>query len=674
MNLNPINPARPRWWPGWLNWVWPYLFPPPHNSPQHGDHPRTEAESWELGLFPIIAFIGAVCLLIVALGFNGARRDWFHHETILWVGMITFYALVAWRLVSPLPSRRERVALVLYGGVGLYLIKVLHSPIYFTFYDELLHYRTAAHIIESGRQFLEHSLLPVSPLYPGLENVAVAFVNLTNLDLYAAGILTILVARVVFVLLIYLLYEKTSQSPRLAGIAALIYAANPHFIFFDAQYSYESLALVFVVMVLFGVQYRFHHQEDKPLGATWLIIFGIAATLVTHHVTSYFLLLALILWSIVAMIFRYPNHSRTTLLGATALAAVAILSWMMYVAIITIDYLVPILSGAVFDLFKVLLREESGRQLFSDEGEHTLRSWERLIVLGTAVTILLGIMIGALFTWWEQRNRPTYIFLGILGLLYPFTQLLRFSERGPEIASRIGPFMFIGIAFVIGVAVTRLYDPLRQPWPVPVPPPFVPSSLWRVGERVIGSVVWRFDAVKQVVLTGFIVIMFWGNFLVSFPRWALMPSPYMASADTRSVESQSIETAWWMRTYIGPEQRIAADRINGLLMVAYAGQYQVTGSWLGINVPGVFLDAPFTAVEYGVLCQGDIEYLVIDHRFTRYLPMLGFYYEAQERATPYRQPLEAAALDKFRTRPEFDLIYNNGELLIYQVDLEHCDQ
>jgi hypothetical protein len=67
--------------------------------------------------------------------------------------------------------------LVLLAGVGLYMIKVMHSPIHFTFYDELLHYRTAANILETGFHFQENPLLPVSPLYPGLENVAVALAS-----------------------------------------------------------------------------------------------------------------------------------------------------------------------------------------------------------------------------------------------------------------------------------------------------------------------------------------------------------------------------------------------------------------------------------------------------------------------------------------------------------------
>jgi uncharacterized membrane protein len=128
---------------------------------------------------------------------------------------------------------------------------------------------------------------------------------LGRLDIFHAGLITVMLARIAFVLIMYLFYEKTSQSPRLAAIATLIYAANPHYILFDAQFSYESLALVFVVMVFLGIQYRMTIHEDKPLGASLLIIAGICATLVTHHVTSYFLLLCLILWAVVAYVLPY---------------------------------------------------------------------------------------------------------------------------------------------------------------------------------------------------------------------------------------------------------------------------------------------------------------------------------------------------------------------------------
>jgi hypothetical protein len=146
----------------------------------------------------------------------------------------------------------------------------------------------------------------------------------------------------------------------------------------------------------------------------------------------------------------------------------------------------------------------------------------------------------------------------------------------------------------------------------------------------------------------------------------------MASADTRSIDAQSMATMERVIQFLGPDQRLAADRINGLLLVAYGKEYQVTGSWGNINVPGVFLDTPFTDVEYRTLCEGGIQYLVVDYRFTKQIPMLGFYYESGENDQAYVEPLEDAAFEKLKVRDELSLVYNDGTVLIYQVDLEFC--
>jgi hypothetical protein len=139
------------------------------------------------------------------------------------------------------------------------------------------------------------------------------------------------------------------------------------------------------------------------------------------------------------------------------------------------------------------------------------------------------------------------------------------------------------------------------------------------------------------------------------------------------VDAVSINTAEWVSQYLGPNQRLAADRINGLLLVAYSRAYQVTGSWSSINVPGIFLSVPFTDVEYRTLCEGKIKYLVVDYRFTTHLPMLGFYYESGESRQYYRDPLDNAVFEKFKVRNEFSPIYDDGTIMIYQVDLSFCD-
>ncbi|MGO8477736.1 hypothetical protein ACC739_38260, partial [Rhizobium ruizarguesonis] len=53
-------------------------------------------------------------------------------------------------------------------------------------HDEFLHWATVKDILEAGRLFLPNPLLPVSPLYHGLELITSALVNLSGLSVLAA--------------------------------------------------------------------------------------------------------------------------------------------------------------------------------------------------------------------------------------------------------------------------------------------------------------------------------------------------------------------------------------------------------------------------------------------------------------------------------------------------------
>ncbi len=157
-----------------------------------------------------------------------------------------------WRhgLIVPGVSRQEAIGLVVVLGLAIHFVKLLQSPLRFTFSDEFPYWRTANDILTSGHLFKENSLLPVSPLYPGLELATTAVANLTGLSIFGAGVIMVGVARVALALALYLFYEQVSGSARVAGIAAAIYMGNPHFVIFDAQFAYESLGLAFLLTVL----------------------------------------------------------------------------------------------------------------------------------------------------------------------------------------------------------------------------------------------------------------------------------------------------------------------------------------------------------------------------------------------------------------------------------------
>ena len=165
------------------------------------------------------------------------RRTW-ANETF-WLGLVVLYLPIALRLLRENVAREERIGLVVVLGVALYLVKILQSPTAFIQFDEFLHVRTATDILEKHHLFARNSLLPVSPLYPGLEIATTAIANLTGLSIFWSGALLLLVARVIFVISLFLLTEIVCGSALVACIASLIYMTHSGFLFFHAMFAYE---------------------------------------------------------------------------------------------------------------------------------------------------------------------------------------------------------------------------------------------------------------------------------------------------------------------------------------------------------------------------------------------------------------------------------------------------
>ncbi len=195
---------------------------------------------------------------------------------------------VAFRMALPQTPRRERIALAVWLGLALYLLKILRSPGGFTFHDEFPHFATVDAILRTQHLFGWNSLQEVSAFFPGLEVATAALANVAGLSVEAAGLIVIGVARVIASLVIYLIYEEISGSPRVAGIGSVLAIAYPNYIFWSSQYSYESLALPLSMLVLLLGLFR-GRRNAAHRSLLVMALITIAAVVMTHHITSYFL-------------------------------------------------------------------------------------------------------------------------------------------------------------------------------------------------------------------------------------------------------------------------------------------------------------------------------------------------------------------------------------------------
>lgn len=592
----------------------------------------TPGQRW--GWLPALSVVSALGLLLVALADTAARQTMGVAAPLFWAGLLVLFVPPFIRLTVSAASRRERIGLVMVLGLGFYLVKIAHSPLAFTFFDESLHWSTADDILRSHRLFGVNSLLPVSPLYPALEIVTSALASVSGLTIFGAGATLLGVGRLVFVLALYLFYERVCRSARVAGLAVLLYMTNPNFLFFDAQFAYESLGLPLAALVLFTVERRLRARDGSWLGLNLTLVLGIGAVVVTHHLTSYALAAFLIVLAIVSWRVgegrRFAGNTGWTALLALVLA----LAWLVYVASLTIEYLEPNLIAGVREVGALIAGEAKPKQLFRSDAGQVAPLWERLTGFASVGLILLGLPAGLLGVWRRFRADAGAVALAIAALAYPVSLGLRLTPSGAELSNRFSEFVFVPLGFVLAVGIVEF------------------------GLR------GRAKGIRRLSIASGAAVILMGGVIVGWPPWDRLPGPFLVDDDSRSIGPQGVAAAEWARDVLGPGNRVAADRTNARLMGSYGEQRVVTHLYDGVDVSGIFLASRMGPSEEAILRQGNIRYIVVDRRLGDALPQDGAYFEVDG---PYKRPINPAALAKFDRLSDVSRVYDGGNIVIYDV-------
>lgn len=600
---------------------------------------RTRSANWELGWLPALSVVGALGVLLLAIAHSGARYDAGWAQPLYWTALVILITPMSTRLMLPGVSRREAIGLVVFMGVAAFFIKLLQSPLRFTFFDEFLHWRTAHDIIKSGHLFKENSLLPVSPLYPGLEIATVAVVDLTGLPIFEAGVIVLIIARLILVLALYLFFEEIVGSVRVAGIAVAMYMGNPHFVIFDAQFAYESLALAFLLMILLALLHGQRTAGSERFGFNLLAVVTLATLISTHHATSYMTTIFLSLWGLTTIIYNWWFQTREPGPVWIALLAAALnAAWLLEVSSITIGYLAPHLEGAVVSVLNLMAGEGSDRELFKSSSGIPTPILEKLIGLGGPGLIMLCLPFGLLQFWLKYRRCVIAWAMAFAALSYPGTLLLRLTGAGWEISARSSVFVYIPVAFILALALEYTWLPRRINW------------------------------IRPVLSAPYIAVFFCSGIIGGWSPWARMPWPYEVGADTRSIEPQGLAAAEWASNHLPPDSRIAADRINTTLWGTYGEQRMVTNLIDKVVISGIFLANYIGPNEREAVREGEIQYIVVDMRISTSLPFDGHYYEAWEKlVVSYTHPISPAALEKFDYMDHVNRLFDSGDIRLYDI-------
>lgn len=637
--------------------------------------PVAVAHTWTPGWLPAIAVIGALGLLLVAFAYNGARQSAPWALLLFWAGIVTMITPVAVRQLMPEVGRAERAGLVIWLGLSLYLVKVLHSPLGFSLHDEFPHFRTANDILQSGHLFQLNALQNVSALFPGMQIAISAIAQLSGLSIHASAMVLIGAARLLVVLSAYLIHERVSGSPWVAGVASLLYCAYPNFVYWSAQFGYESLALPLATVTLLAIIYGAHEEPGQRW--SWLLAaLTLGALTVTHHLTSYVITFILVLLALVAALHRpaislgerlfgaifgnrlvrplaertagalFPSLREPEPAGKTATERLSFgffwlgslglsLAWLFSVAQQTIPYLGPHIAGAFTALIRLIAREESGRTLFrSAAPEYTLPVWERALALASVGLLTLALPVGLVFVWRRYRQHPFALLLAGFAMIYPVSLVFRITSQGAEISNRSSNYLFLAVAFVAAVAFVEL---MRGPGRL---------------------------ALRRAVAGVAIVLSLMGAIVIGMPPWARLPGPYVLMSDIRGIQQQGVSAAFWARDALEPGYRMASDKTNWLLMGSYGEQDPVeTMAW-------IYFSPRLAELEHRDLQRRNVRYVVTDQRITTGLPISGIFFTSGEpNAGRHTEPFPAELLAKFDTAPLISRVFDSGDIQIYDAKL-----
>jgi hypothetical protein len=578
------------------------------------------------------ALTTAFGLLLVAIADFRARRGMEPSEPFFWLGLVVIALPIGLLLWSPRGSRGDRIGLVLLLGLGLELVRVFYNPNRLAFYDEFSHWRTAIDIATSSHLFLPNPLQPISAYYPGLEALTVAFAEISGLSLTEAGVLVIAIGRIVLVLALFMMFERVSRSRRAAGAAVLLYTANPSFVFFDAQFSYESLAVPLAVVAAAVLATRTPSRARTALARALLSGVAIAAVVVTHHVTSFALVALLGIWAVVGRLLgRRAAGKQVTPVTQAVLAAAAAAAWLVLVSPLTVSYVAPHIIGGFEQLIQLMNGESTGRRLFEDATGVPASLVERVVGYIAVFLILVALPVAL----WSIRRfygrSPMAIAMGLVALGYPASLGLRLTTAGAEAAGRLSAFVFVGVAFAIAV--------------------------W--GTRVTSS---QTNAIPGRLLAIATTAVFVGGVVVGFAPWARLPFPYRPAADSRSVEPEGLTAAAWTAAQLGPHHVFLTDRTNRQLLGTYGYQDPT------YTYPALVLLLSPTVSEAGIrtIASNHIEYVLADRRLGFAEPLVGAYRIGRDGGL-IRSALDPAAFTKFDVLPAISRVFDSGDIQIFDL-------
>jgi hypothetical protein len=567
------------------------------------------------------------------------------YDPIFWAGMLLAYLAVAWRAVS------GRFTVPWLGLLGLFTLlpKFWMSPDGPIYYDETAHFALLRNVISAGRLFQYTPLLPIATHYPGLESAAAGIHWLTGLSPWDSALTLIAAVHSLLLVQIYYIARALQVPHRYAAMAGLVYAANPSFLYEDAQFAYESVAILLMLTIV-----RLYVEAlaaERSGGRTWrqslsavlliaLLSFGCVAT---HHLTSLTglaLLLAgaLFIKPIAGLVDRKGGWRRLFVRWMPVLMLGMCLGlWFAFVAPGTVSYLLPNLSGPTSKLLAFVgIGHSSTAGLRAPFSASVAPGYERIAAIAAPALIAAALVAAGIRWLWKRRLRSNFLWSFVVVAAYLASLPLTLAATGAAGSHRTWATTYAGVSLLPAALVALFELDKHRPW--------LKRSALAAGAAGL-------------------IILLVGNTAAGINVDYRFPGPYEFDSDTRSVTPETLRLADWVQAHLGPGAHVVTDRFTGLALTAHADA--VTP----LQVPGLPIGSiwynrrpPTPSLMSAMERQRD-DYLAVDVRDARYAATdIPLFVGGEPPLVPLRN------ITRLAQWPWLRLLYSSSHYRLYKIN------
>ena len=349
-------------------------------------------------------------------------------------------------LIAPAFSRFAAIASL---GIWGALPRLLRGPVPLYFNDEFAQLWQTQRLVQTNSLPSTNPLgVSMAPSFPGLSYLTYVIHLAIPVNVPTLGITIVLIAHALGLFGIYFLARSIGVGSRGSSIAAILYALNPSWLYFDAMYSYESLAIPLAIWSLVAVS--FSVRRGTKMGWKLAAAILIPSTIVTHHATGLLLLVAV---CSLVLVSEYRQRRLPTSIGAKS-EALSVLPVVIGIVLVAFSAWWVFHISVIYGYYSSYFSSKTGTLT-----SHAIAHGSVLPLFENVCLWLQPLAVGAASLWAWRRLRGTWktapslqwILLG-MGTMF-FVSLPLVISGSQEVAHRSWAFSWIGLAVILGTAV-----------------------------------------------------------------------------------------------------------------------------------------------------------------------------------------------------------------------------